>query len=97
MTQQAKADNGKPRITLVPPRAITGIAEIRAYGDSKYGDTNNWREVSNERFLNASLRHILHMVEYGMDSVDEESGLYSVDHALCSLAFISQRIKEGKK
>ena len=43
--QDAKADHGKPRPSLVPPEAILAIAEVRAYGTDKYGSSDNWRMV----------------------------------------------------
>ena len=36
--QEAKADKGKPRITLVPTAMLFAVAEVREYGCKKYGD-----------------------------------------------------------
>lgn len=33
--QQAKADSGKPRLTLVPRRILFDIAKVREYGNNK--------------------------------------------------------------
>lgn len=43
--QTAKADAGKPRLTLVPRQIIWAIARIREYGNEKYHDPENWRQV----------------------------------------------------
>lgn len=47
--QEAKADVGKPKLSLVPTQVIKDIAEVREYGNRKYGDPNNWRQVSMDR------------------------------------------------
>ena len=36
--QQAKADRGKPQLTLVPRQILFDIARVREYGTKKYGD-----------------------------------------------------------
>lgn len=45
--QTAKADSGKPKLTLVPRAIICAIARIREYGVNKYphGGADNWRKV----------------------------------------------------
>ena len=86
-SQKAKADNGKPRLSLVPRRIIWDIAAIREYGNKKYGDPENWRKVEPERYRDAAFRHFLAYLDdpYG---VDEESGLPSLWHLACNLAFL---------
>ena len=44
--QTAKADAGKLQITLVPRQIIRDIAEVRMYGNEKYGDPDNWKRSS---------------------------------------------------
>lgn len=85
--QTAKADAGKPILTLVPTRIIYEIEKIRSYGTAKYGDKDNWRRVSIERYWEATLRHILKAWD-DIEAVDEESGLLHISHAACNLAFI---------
>lgn len=41
--QQAKADAGKPQLTLVPRRIIWAIAKVREYGCKKYPEGGNLR------------------------------------------------------
>ena len=86
-SQKAKADNGKPRLSLVPRRIIWDIAAIREYGNKKYGDPENWRKVEPERYRDAAFRHFLAYLDdpYG---VDEESGLPHLWHLCCNLAFL---------
>lgn len=43
--QKAKADAGKPRPTLVPVSLIEAVTAVRMYGNEKYHDPENWRQV----------------------------------------------------
>lgn len=88
-SQEAKADKGKPRLTLVPRRIIWDIAEIREYGTEKYGDPENWRRVEPERYRDAAYRHFMAYLDdpYG---VDAESGLPHLWHCATNLAFLCE-------
>lgn len=94
--QQAKADAGKPRLSLTPPAIIFAIAQVREYGCKKYGDPENWRQVEPERYKEAAFRHFL---EYISDSgsKDEESGLPHLYHIACNIAFLIALEKQEKK
>ena len=92
--QTAKADGGKPRLSLVPMQIIWDVAEIREYGTKKYKDPDNWKRVERERYVDALLRHTLAFVE-DHQSVDEESGLAHYKHMACNMAFICAMM-EGK-
>ena len=48
--QQAKADAGKPQLTLVPRKVLFDIARVREYGTKKYGDPENWRQGEIQRY-----------------------------------------------
>lgn len=87
--QSAKADAGKPKLTLVPQQIIWDIAKIREYGNKKYGDPNNWKKVEIERYRDAAYRHFLLYLE-NPDSVDEESGLKHLWHLACNIAFLCE-------
>lgn len=91
--QSAKADAGKLEIDLVPTQIIRDIAEVRMYGNRKYGSPDNWKTVELRRYINAMLRHTLAFLE-NPRGVDEESGLSHYKHAECNLAFISEMMKE---
>ena len=69
--QQAKADSGKLRLSLVPTEIIRNIAVIREYGNKKYGDPENWRTVEVERYRDAAYRHLLAYID-DPASVDDE-------------------------
>ena len=87
--QEAKADAGKLRITLVPTEIIRAIAKVRMYGTEKYHDPENWKRVSAERYRDALMRHILAYLD-DPSSVDDESGLKHIWHAACNIAFLIQ-------
>lgn len=57
--QQAKADAGKPRPTLVPVSLIEAVTAVRMYGNEKYHDPENWRQVEPQRYQDALYRHWL--------------------------------------
>ncbi len=92
--QQAKADAGKPRLTLVPTEIIRNIAVIREYGNRKYGSAENWRTVEVERYRDAAYRHLLAYID-DPASVDEESGLPHLWHLACNVAFLCE-LERGK-
>lgn len=89
--QTAKADAGKPKLTLVPRQIIYDIAEVREYGNNKYpeGGPDNWKKVSAERYRDAAYRHWLAYLE-DPESVDEESGIKHLKHLACNIAFLCE-------
>lgn len=91
--QEAKADSGKPRPSLVPPALIDGVMRIRDFGTARYGDPNNWRKVDADRYHDALLRHILAMWE-DWGAVDPDSGMPHLWHAACNIAFLMQYMEE---
>ncbi len=91
--QEAKADAGKPKLSLVPTEIINCIARVREFGNRKYKDSDSWRRVDKERYRDAAFRHMLRYIEepYG---VDEESGLPHLWHLACNVAFLCELEKE---
>lgn len=87
--QSAKADAGKLPLTLVPREIIRAVAAIRQYGTEKYGDPENWRKVSKERYRDAAFRHFLSYLD-DPDGVDKESGLPHLWHLACNIAFLCE-------
>lgn len=85
--QEAKADAGKPRPTLVPVSAIRAIMAVREYGCQKYHDPDNWRKVDPQRYRDAACRHLLDYLE-NHQAKDAESGLPALWHLLCNIAFL---------
>ena len=87
LNQKAKADAGKLRLTLVPPEIIDAIARVRMYGNQKYGDPENWRQVEPERYRDAAFRHFLAYLD-DPEGNDDESGLPHLWHLACNIAFL---------
>lgn len=87
--EEAKADNGKPKLSLVPRQIIFDIAKVREFGTKKYGDSENWRQVEVQRYRDAAFRHFMAYLDdpYG---VDEESGLSHLSHLACNIAFLCE-------
>ena len=92
--QTAKADAGKAQLTLVPRRIIWDIAAIREYGNRKYGDPENWRQVEPQRYRDALFRHLLAYLD-DPAGLDAESGLPHLWHIACNVAFLCEMEMEG--
>ena len=84
--QEAKADNGKLRPTLVPPSLVVAVAKVRMFGTAKYGSPENWRKVEPQRYRDALYRHLL--AYFSGEKNDQESGLPHLHHAACNIAFL---------
>ena len=87
--QKAKKDAGKLQLTLVPRQIIKDIAEVRMYGNQKYGDPDNWKNVEPERYRDAAFRHFLAYLDDPC-GVDEESGISHLSHLACNIAFLCE-------
>lgn len=93
--QTIKADAGKRQLTLVPTQIIEDIAEVREYGNRKYGDSESWRRVEIQRYRDALFRHFIRYIR-DPDGVDEESGLKHYKHMACNMAFLCELEKENQ-
>lgn len=87
--QEAKADSGKPKLTLVPRQIILDIAKVREYGTEKYGDPDNWKQVEPQRYRDAAFRHFLSYLD-NPNGTDDESGLPHLSHLACNIAFLCE-------
>lgn len=93
LNQEAKADAGKLPMNLVPTQIVRDIAQVRQYGNEKYGDPDNWRNVEKLRYVAALERHLLAYKDYlngDDDGVDKESGINHYKHMACNIAFICE-------
>ena len=81
-----KFDSEKPRMDLLPPKAISEVAKVLGFGAEKYGP-ENWRLLENlqDRYTAGALRHIFAHMDGEKD--DPESGTSHLAHALCCLLF----------
>ena len=82
-----KHDAGKPRMSLMPMRALWLIVDVLEYGARKYR-AHGWRDVPNarERYYDATHRHLARW--WSGEHVDKESGLPHLAHAACSVIFL---------
>lgn len=94
--QKAKADAGKPRVSLVPSQIVYDIAKIREYGNKKYpeGGKDNWKRVEVERYRDAAYRHLLAYID-DPHGVDDESRLPHLWHLACNVAFLCELEKDN--
>ena len=84
--QEAKADGGKLRLTLVPVYLIYAVAAVREYGSQKYHDPDNWKKVEPQRYKDALYRHWLAYLSG--EELDEESHLPHLWHIATNVAFL---------
>lgn len=94
--QEAKADSGKPRPSLVQPALIRADMATREFGCAKYHDPDNWRNVEASRYWDALLRHVLAAWD-NWRAVDPESGLPHLHHIICNAGFLAQYMEEGNE
>lgn len=73
-----KHDQGKPRISLLPPLALIEVAKVSTFGAQKYGDHNWLNGLNWSRLADAAGRHKLCYLSG--ERVDSESGLSHIAH-----------------
>ena len=81
-----KADEGKPRLDLVPPELIEAVGHIMTYGIHKYKQ-DSWRTVEPQRYRSALMRHLMEYLKNNKGK-DSESGYYHLWHVACNVAFL---------
>ena len=91
--QSAKADSGKPNLSLVPKQIIYEIEKVRNFGVQKYKEPDNWKKVELERYHQALLRHTL-AIWNDVQAKDKESGLLHLSHIACNIAFILELMND---
>ena len=81
-----KYDEEKPRMHLLPPKSTFEVAKVLTFGANKY-DEQNWRKLDNlqSRYTSGALRHIFAHMDG--ETLDVESGLSHLAHAICCLLF----------
>ena len=84
--QGRKFDNEKPKMYLLPPKAIVEVAKVLTFGAAKY-DEDNWRylEDAQNRYSGGALRHIFSHLDGELQ--DPETNLSHIAHAICCLMF----------
>ena len=84
--QTRKADEGKPRLFLVPAELDIAVGRVMTFGAKKYG-ARTWRGVEIERYQDA-LARLFAAYKADPDGVDEESGLPHLWHLATNAAFL---------
>ena len=93
-----KYDSAKPKMNLLPPKAILEVAKVLTFGAEKY-DAENWRKLDDlqNRYTAGALRHIFAHMDG--EELDSETNLSHLAHAMCCLLFkleieLEERSKE---
>jgi len=86
MMEGKKYDSSKPRMYLLPPKAVVEVSNVLTFGAEKY-DEENWRKLDNlqNRYTGGALRHIFSHLDG--ETLDEDSGHSHLAHAICCLLF----------
>jgi hypothetical protein len=92
-----KFDKNKAPIALIPPEALTEIANVFAFGAEKYA-INDWRRDANNtnwsRTYSSIQRHL--MLFWQGEDIDPESGMSHVAHAATQIMILLVQLQEGK-
>lgn len=91
-----KFDSEKPKMHLLPPKALLEVAKVLTFGAEKYGE-QNWREVADaqNRYASASLRHSFSHLDG--ETLDQETNYSHLAHAICCLLFKLELELENEK
>lgn len=86
---------GKPRVSLISPWALLGLAQVFTFGAVKYAAWNWAKGLSWAETVDSLLRHLLAFLQ-GED-VDPESGLPHIDHVQWNAHVLShfQKTRSG--
>lgn len=85
-TEGRKDDSGKARHDLIPPELPDAVAQVLAFGASKYGE-RNWEKGMNwGRPFAALMRHM--WAWWRGEANDPETGMSHLWHAACCIAFL---------
>ena len=91
-----KYDSEKPKMNLLPPKAIVEISKVLTFGAAKY-DAENWRKLDDlqNRYTAGALRHIFAHMDG--EQLDPETNLSHLAHAMCCLLFkLEIELENGK-
>lgn len=82
--KDAIGDPQKPRLSLIPKKALWALGKALTYGETHYG-AHNWRDgIKLSYLLDAALRHINEFNDG--DDIDEKSGNHHLGNAMANLA-----------
>ena len=86
MTEGRKFDGEKPKMYLLPPKAMIEVSKVLTFGAEKY-DEENWRHLDNlqNRYTGGALRHLFAHMDGEIN--DPETNYSHLAHAICCLLF----------
>lgn len=87
--QDIKQDKDKWNPSLGFPTLMIVSSKIKEWGNTKYPN-DSWKEVEPRRYFNAALRHLMYMVKHGTASLDNESGMPHLYHAIWNLGAMTE-------
>lgn len=90
-----KDDNDKLRFELITVDSLKELAKVLTYGANKY-KPNSWQNVEDgeDKHYASLLRHIF--AWRNGESIDEESGLTHLGHAMANIMFLIYHDKNKK-
>ncbi len=95
MSKTGKKEVGKYKPTLTTPLLIKAISTVREFGNQKYDDPDNWKDVDPELFKDALYRHWLAYLSG--ESLDDESHLPHLWHMATNLMFLIELEERTQK
>lgn len=93
MSEVTKFDGDKPKMVLVPQKALLEVSKVMTFGASKYGVHNYLGGMELNRLLSALYRHS-NSLATGED-VDPESGLHHAAHMASNAMMILEMYITG--
>ncbi len=94
LTEGMKFDGDKPDWSLLNMETVQGLVRVLTMGATKYS-RHNWIDVEPYRYYAALLRHIT--AWSNGESIDNESGLNHLYHAMANLYFLIEHENKGNK
>lgn len=88
----ARANRGKPALSLVPLHLFAGAARIFMGGKLKYAEWNWTKGMKWSIPMDCTLRHLFKWWYLGEDA-DPESGEHHLDYAICNLLMLRHYVR----
>jgi len=89
-----KFDENKPRISIIPQKALMEVVRGFEYGATKYGEFNYSRGMPIRRYIDASWRHTNQFL-LGED-IDRESAVHHLALVACNALMALENLMTGK-
>jgi len=83
----ARANRGKPALSLVPLHLFAGAARVFMGGKLKYAEWNWAKGMKWSTPMDCLLRHLFKWWYFG-EETDPESGEHHLDYAICNLVML---------